>query len=99
MTHHVETDRSVADHTRNINRWTKFFDRVEIFTVSFPIPWQAIQYGFTRNVFHVFHHFSKKFPICFFARGESYPAIAHERSSNAMPRNRRQHRIPSNLGI
>ena len=99
LAHDVEADRAVSDESGDVDRRAELFEGVQVAPVGLPVPRQAVKDRVLRNVLDRFHHAGEELPVGRLAGREGHSTVAEQRRGDAMPGNRRDLRVPADLGV
>ena len=75
------------------------FERAQELIEGFPIPFQTLGQNDAGDVFDAFHQADEHVVVVWPARREADATVAHHHGRDAMPRRRRQARVPGRLAI
>ena len=99
VTHHVNAQRMMRDLRGHVDRPRQPFERIEKIGEALPIPFQAFGEHRTGNVLDPLHQIYEGIAMIWPHWGEADAAIAKQNGRDAMPRRRRQDRIPGRLPV
>jgi len=99
VAHDVAAQGGVGDLGADVEGERCAGNGVEVFGEALPAPPDALMKGGARNVLDTLHQLDQPFVLVRFYRGEADPAVPHDRSGHAMPRGRREVRVPRDLTV
>ena len=99
LAHHEDAQRVVRDLRADIDRPRHPVERVEIFGEAFPIPFEALGERRAGDVLDRLHQVDEALAVLLADRSEADAAITEQDRRYAMPRRRRQHRVPGCLAV
>ena len=99
VAHHERAERGVRHLRAEVDRVRGAVDHVEVFGEALPSPRDPLVERGAGDVLDTLHQADQEIVTIAAHRRETHPAVPHDDGRDALPRRRRQQRVPRDLAV